>query len=125
MSYNYNKKLVSTAQSLRKRMTDEEKHLWYDFLKRLPVTVNRQKNIGDYIVDFYIASARIVIELDGSYHNLPSNKESDAARDAELEKLYITVLRYRNIDVNRNFDAVCNDILKHLGLSIHDLKPAK
>ena len=125
MSYNYNKKLVSTAQSLRKRMTDEEKHLWYDFLKRLPVTVNRQKNIGDFIVDFYIASARIVIELDGSGHNLPSNKDSDAARDAELEKLYIKVLRYRNIDVNRNFDAVCNDILKHLGLSINDLKPAK
>lgn len=125
MSYNYNKKLVSTAQSLRKRMTDEEKHLWYDFLKRLPVTVNKQKNIGDYIVDFYIASARIVIELDGSGHNLPSNKKEDAERDAELEKLYITVLRYRNIDVNRNFNAVCNDILKHLGLSINDLKPAK
>ena len=106
-------------------MTDEEKHLWYDFLERLPVTVNRQKNIGDFIVDFYIASARIVIELDGSGHNPPSNKDSDAARDAELEKLYIKVLRYRNIDVNRNFDAVCNDILKHLGLSINDLKPAK
>ena len=125
MIYNYNKKLVGTAQSLRKRMTPEEKHLWYDFLKRLPVTVNRQKNIGDFIVDFYIASSRIVIELDGSYHNLPSNKEADAARDAELEKLYITVLRYRNIDINRNFNAVCNDILKHLGLSIHDLKPVK
>ena len=125
MIYNYNKKLVDTAQSLRKRMTDEEKHLWYDFLKRLPVTVNRQKNIGDFIVDFYIASARIVIELDGSGHNLPSNKDSDATRDAELEKLYITVLRYRNIDVNRNFNAVCNDILKHLGLSINDLKPIK
>ena len=106
-------------------MTNEEKHLWYDFLERLPVTVNRQKNIGDFIVDFYIASARIVIELDGNGHNPPSNKDSDAARDAELEKLYIKVLRYRNIDVNRNFDAVCNDILKHVGLSINDLKPAK
>ena len=125
MIYNYNKKLVGTAQCLRKRMTDEEKHLWYDFLKRLPVTVNRQKNIGDFIVDFYISSARIVIELDGSYHNLPSNKAADAERDAELEKLYIKVLRYRNIDVNRNFDAVCNDILKHLGLTLNDLKPVK
>jgi len=125
MIYNYNKKLVGTAQTLRKRMTPEEKHLWYDFLKRLPVTVNRQKNIGNYVVYFYIASARIVIELDGSYHNLPSNKTADAERDSELEKLYIKVLRYRNIDVNRNFDAVCNDILKHLGLSIGDLKPVK
>ena len=125
MIYNYNKKLVGTAQALRKRMTPEEKHLWYDFLKRLPVTVNRQKNIGNYVVDFYIASARTVIELDGSYHNLPSNKAADAERDAELEKLYIKVLRYRNIDVNRNFDAVCNDILKHLGLTLNDLKPVK
>ena len=125
MIYNYNKKLIGTAQALRKRMTPEEKHLWYDFLKRLPVTVNRQKNIGNYVVDFYIASARTVIELDGSYHNLPSNKAADAERDAELEKLYIKVLRYKNIDVNRNFDAVCNDILKHLGLSIGDLKPVK
>ena len=123
MIYNYNKKLVGTSQALRKRMTPEEKQLWYHFLKRLPVTVNRQKNIGNFIVDFYIATARIVIELDGSYHNLPSNKEEDAARDAELEKLYITVLRYRNIDINRNFDAVCNDILKHLGLKLSDLKP--
>lgn len=125
MIYNYNKKLVGTAKALRKNMTDEEKHLWYDFLKRLPMTVHRQKNIGNYIVDFYIASARIVIELDGSYHNLPTNKASDAQRDSELEKLQITVLRYRNIDINRNFNAVCNDILKHLGLNISDLKPVK
>ena len=125
MSYSYNKNLVKNAQSLRKNMTPEEKHLWYDFLKRLPVTVNRQKNIGDFIVDFYIASARIVIELDGSGHNLPSNQAADAERDAELEKLYIKVLRYRNIDINKNFNAVCNDILKHLGLTINDLKPAK
>lgn len=125
MIYNYNKKLVGTAQALRKRMTPEEKHLWYDLLKRLPITVNRQKNIGNYIVDFYIASARTVIELDGSYHNLPTNKASDAQRDSELEKLQITVLRYRNIDVNRDFNAVCNDILKHLDLTLSDLKPVK
>jgi very-short-patch-repair endonuclease len=125
MIYNYNKKLVGTAQSLRKRMTPEEKHLWYDFLKRLPVNVNRQKNIGDFIVDFYIASARIVIELDGSFHNLPYQKADDAKRDAELQQLHITVLRYTNIAINKNFNWVCNDILKHLGLTFDDLKPRK
>ena len=52
--YNHKKELVANAQNLRKNMTDEEKHLWYDFLKNLPVTVNRQKNIGNYIVDFII-----------------------------------------------------------------------
>lgn len=61
MISNYNKKLVPIAQELRKNMTPEEKHLWYDFLKKLPITVNRQKNIGDYIVDFYIAKSNIVI----------------------------------------------------------------
>ena len=49
----YNAKLTPIAQTLRNHMTPEEKHLWYDFLKRLPVTVNRQKIIGDYIVDFF------------------------------------------------------------------------
>ena len=47
-------------------MTKEERHLWYDFLKKLPVTVNSQKVIGKYIVDFYIASSKLVVELDGS-----------------------------------------------------------
>ena len=65
MIYSYNKKLVSNARALRNNMTDEENHHWYDFLKKLPLTVNRQKNIGNYIVDFFIASKRIVIEIDG------------------------------------------------------------
>ena len=61
MLFKYNKNLVPCAQQLRKDMTKEEKHLWYDFLKKLPITVNRQKNIGNYIVDFLISSKRIVI----------------------------------------------------------------
>ena len=119
--YKYNKNLVSNAQTLRKNMTPEEKHLWYDFLKRLPVTVNRQKNIGDYIVDFFIANKRIVIEIDGSQHNMPENKIADEKRDNELRKLGITVLRYTNLDVNNRFDTVCKDILKHLDLEISAL----
>ena len=51
-------------------MTPEEKHLWYDFLKKLPITVNRQKSIGNYIVDFYISSADLVIEIDGAQHEM-------------------------------------------------------
>ena len=48
MYYNYNKQNTSNARELRKNMTPEERHLWYDFLKRLPVTVHRQKNVGNY-----------------------------------------------------------------------------
>ena len=97
-------------------MTQEEKHLWYDFLKKLPVTVNRQKNIGNYIVDFFIASARIVIEVDGSQHDMPQNKKADEKRDQDFQRLGIRVLRYTNLDIRENFNVVCEDILNHLGL---------
>ena len=66
----YNKKLVSNARTLRKNMTPEEKHLWYDFLKRLPFNVRRQHNIENYIVDFYIAKKKIVIKIDGIQHSV-------------------------------------------------------
>ena len=60
----HNGKLTSNAKYLRKTMTKEERHLWYDFLKQLPVTVHRQKVLGNYIVDFYIASYKIVMLVD-------------------------------------------------------------
>ena len=77
----YNKKLVENAKELRKNMTPEEKKLWYGLLKRLPMTVKRQHNIENYIVDFYIASKKIVIEIDGIQHLTPEHKESDEKRD--------------------------------------------
>ena len=118
----YNKKLVSNARTLRKNMTPEEKHLWYDFLKRLPVNVRRQHNIEDYIVDFYIAEKKIVIEVDGRQHLLPEHKEADEQRDAAMSSWGIVVLRYPNDSIRNNFNAVAEDILKHLGLDHNDLE---
>ena len=125
MQYNYNNNHTALSRVLRKNMTPEEKHLWYDLLKRLPVTVNRQKTIGDYIVDFYVASARLVIEIDGRQHNSPEHAEADRKRDFDLCKLGNTVLRYSNRDIRERFSVVCEDILRHLGLSYEDLKPTK
>ena len=125
MQYNYNKKLVSTAQELRKNMTPEERHLWYDFLKRLPMTVHRQKNIGDYIVDFYITSARLVIEIDGKQQCSFEHAEADRKRDHDLYKLGNTVLRYTNDDIRNCFNTVCEDIMKRVNVSFEDLKPIK
>ena len=102
------------SQSLRKNMTKEEKHLWYDFLKRLPITVNRQRKIERFIVDFYISAYKLVIELDGSQHGDPENRIKDEERDAVLDTFGIKVLRYTNEDVNKNFDGVCRDIMKHI-----------
>ena len=112
----YNKKLLGSARHLRKNMTDEEKHLWYDFLKGLPVPVKRQKNIGNYILDFYIPQARLAIEVDGTGHSDPKHAEADAKRDAALKELGITVLRYGNIDVNQNFAAIMQNILEELSI---------
>ena len=111
-----NKNLTSNAKSLRTNMTKEEKRLWYEFLKKLPVTVNRQKVIGNYIVDFYCAQANNVIELDGSQHYNEQEKERDLIRDTTLNQLGITVLRYSNLDIKRNFRGVCQDILNHMGI---------
>ena len=95
-------------------MTKEERHLWFDFLKSLPQTVHRQKVIGSYIVDFYIAQEKLVIELDGSQHFEEKGIAEDQKRDEFLRKQGFTVLRYSNLDVNRRFSSVCEDIINHL-----------
>ena len=99
-------------------MTKEERHLWYDFLKGLPITVNRQKVIGPYIADFYCAQKKIVIELDGSQHYEDEGRTKDIERDDYFRENGIKVLRYSNIDVNRNFEGVCQDILNNLKIDI-------
>lgn len=109
-----NPKLTVFAKELRKNMTRQERHLWYDFLKTLPMTVHRQKVIGPYIVDFYIAGKKLVIELDGSQHYSIPGKQADAVRDGYLREQGLTVLRYSNSDVDRDFPGVCGDILAHL-----------
>ena len=95
-------------------MTKEERHLWYDFLKTYPVRFLRQKVIGNYIVDFYIASQKIVIELDGSQHYEEEHHERDLQRDAHLQQMGCLVLRYSNADVNQRFSGVCEDIWNHI-----------
>lgn len=117
MNRRNNPNLTANAKMLRKQMTKEERHLWYDFLKSLPMTVNRQKVLGDYIVDFYCASAKLIIELDGSQHYEGNGVLADLKRDAYLESLGLTVLRYSNLDIARNFEAVCQDIINHISAS--------
>ena len=117
-----NEKIKHFSNYLRTNMTPEEKHLWYDFLKRLPVTVKRQYVIGNYIVDFLIFSKKMIIEIDGRQHGLPENKEADIERDEKLRQMGFTVFRYTNEQINTNFRGVAADILNHLGLTMSDLK---
>lgn len=114
MNETNNKQLTGNAQNLRKNMTPEERHLWYDFLKNLPVTINKQKVIGRYIVDFYCAQAKIAVEVDGSQHYSSDGKAYDKERDEYLNRQGIRVLRYTNRDIDKNFDGVCADILANI-----------
>ena len=122
MPRKYNRDLTPYSKELRKNMTPEEKHLWYDFLKLLPTTVNRQKVFGSYIVDFYIHTAKLVIEVDGIQHHSSENQRKDEARDAYLSELGITVLRYDNETVRKKFEYVCQDILARLGFDFSALR---
>ena len=111
-----NPKLKGYAQTLRREMTREERHLWYDFLKQLPLTVNRQKVIGSYIADFYCAKAGLIVEIDGSQHYDEAQIRLDQARTRYFQSLGLTVVRYTNADINLRFKAVCQDILTKLPL---------
>lgn len=98
---------------LRKNMTPEERHLWYDFLRNYPVRFFRQKVLGKYIADFYCASVKLVIELDGSGHFTPTGKQYDKERTAFLSEAFeITVVRIQNVDIHENFYGVCEYIDK-------------
>ena len=117
MNERNNSKLTRNAQELRKSMTKEERHLWYDFLKTLPVTFNRQKVIGHYIADFYCAEKKLIIELDGSQHYMDEGQKADKERDAYFSSLGLTVLRYSNRQIHTEFDRVCTDVLRRLATS--------
>ena len=98
------------AQTLRKNMTKEERHLWYDFLKAYPIQFKRQYPIGNYIVDFYCYKARLVVELDGSQHCEPEAISYDQNRTQFLRQKGLYILRMSNLDVMKNFDGVCQNI---------------
>ena len=85
MDSKHNKNLTANARLLRKNMTKEEKHLWYDFLKDYPVRFLRQKVIDSYIVDFYCHSARLIIELDGSQHYEEKGLIKDKIRTSKAD----------------------------------------
>ena len=119
MDYKHNKTLVPNAKNLRKNLTKEERRLWYDYLRTYPVKFLRQKIIGKYIVDFYCAKAKLIVELDGSQHYEEKGMEYDAERTAFLEQYGFRVLRIPNSEVNKNFSGVCEYIDFAVKQSLH------
>ena len=106
----YNHQNIGNARRLRREMTPWERKLWYCFLKAYPVRFQRQKLIGNYIVDFYCASAKLAVELDGSGHYTPEEQERDTYRMQELGANGVKVIRFCNLNIDRNFYEVCTVI---------------
>ena len=106
----YNKANIPLAKELRKNMTPWERKLWYEFLRSYPVRFQRQKAIGNYIVDFYCAQAKLVIEIDGSQHYEAEGEKKDGVRDEALHGHGLLVLRFSNLEINQRFQAVCEEI---------------
>ena len=116
----YNKANIPLAKALRKHMTLWERKLWYGFLREYPVRFQRQKAIGNYIVDFYCAKVGLAVELDGGGHYTVEQSEKDNLRTKDLESMNLTVIRICNLDIDRNFRGVCEYIdwaVKNLSLS--------
>ena len=110
MQSKHNRQLVPLAKQLRREMTKEERHLWYDFLRSYPVRFSRQKVLGKYIADFYSAEAKLVIELDGSQHYEIGNAQKDDERTEFLKGFGLKVIRIPNNEISRNFRGVCEYI---------------
>ena len=106
----YNKKLREPTRLLRKNMTRQEKHLWYDFLSKHPIKFVKQRPIGDFIVDFYCSKAKLVIEIDGSQHYTDEGKSYDELRTEIINKFGVDVIRFSNYDIDKNFEGVCEKI---------------
>ncbi len=111
MQVRKNHKLLDRAKELRRELTPQERHLWYDFLRHYPVKVYKQRIIDSFIADFYCASARLVIEVDGSQHFTPEGLLRDAARTEIIERYNLLVVRYTNHEIDTQFEAVCNQIM--------------
>lgn len=103
----YNKNNIHIARNLRKNMTPWERKLWYEFLRGYSVRFQRQKAVGDYIVDFYCAKARLVIELDGGGHYTAEQQQKDDVRTKALESIGLNVVRICNTDIDTDFVGVC------------------
>ena len=118
MSLEYNKNNIFLAKNLRNNATPQEKHLWYDFLSKYKYRFQRQKAIGNFIVDFYCHKAKIAVEIDGSQHFSDEGMRKDIFRTEILEEIGLKVIRFTNKQVNENFQGVCEYIDQQVKASI-------
>ena len=110
----YNQKLKLKARELRNNMTVAERKLWFEYLRSFPVKVYRQKPLGNYIVDFYVPSLKLIIEVDGGTHIEINEIKYDDDRTKFLESMGLRVIRFWNYQILKDFEAVCVSIQDYL-----------
>lgn len=113
------KATIARARRLRHAMTGGEQKLWShlkEFRKLYGLHVRKQVPIGPYVVDFAIHAERLVIEVDGHFHEEPDRAAKDAARDSWLRRAGYRVLCFRTGDLDDSFDGCIEEILGQLGL---------
>jgi very-short-patch-repair endonuclease len=111
----FNRNLKSFARGLRKNMTDAERVLWSKLRRKQlnGLIFYRQRNIGNYIVDFYCPAAKLIVELDGGQHYSVEGRAKDVTRDQYLVNLGLNVLRFSDLDVLKNMDGVLSVLYEH------------
>lgn len=109
----YNPQILERAKELRKNMTVAEEKLWKEFLKDFKYRVRRQKQIDNFIVDFYCSKLKLVIEIDGPIHDLEERIEYDEERSNILQHYGLKILRFKNEEVIMDFDSVCTKIKEY------------
>jgi very-short-patch-repair endonuclease len=112
----FNKNLKGFARELRKNMTETEIFLWKQLRRKqlYGYQFYRQKNIGNYIVDFYCPAAKLIIELDGGHHYSDDGMRCDEQRDNYLSSLGIKILRFPDREVFKNTEGVIEEICRGL-----------
>ena len=104
------------ARTLRKNSTKQERTLWNILRNRqfYGLKFKRQFPIGNYITDFVCEEKKIVLELDGGQHNIPSNVNNDNLRTEFIESMGYRVLRFWNCDIDNNLEGVYLKLKKEI-----------
>ncbi len=113
--------IFEKAKQLRKNMTPAETVLWMHLKAGLEgYKFRRQHPIGIYIADFYCHRAKLIIELDGSIHQLEEVQQNDNKREADLLEWGYQVIRFSNQEVFNKINFVLNRILADIKLIINN-----
>jgi very-short-patch-repair endonuclease len=107
----YNPALVPRARAMRAEMTEPERRMWFECLKKMDDRFRRQRPIGRFIVDFYSATLNLVIEIDGESHTTPESIAYDEERTIFLQAQGLSVLRFTNHEVMQNLEGVQQTLL--------------